>query len=297
MIKSMTGFANLTHEDTRATIGVTVRSVNHRYLDVQVRVPATFSPLEPRLRALVQQWVARGRVEVSVSVQLRQEPALLVDLNQPLAAAIAAAMDRARDAGIVAGALTPGDLLRLPQAFTVREQPAELDAAGTAELNAAIEHAVTAALADLDGMRAQEGERLRVDLDARRTAVVGMAEAVEAAAAAGEEHLKERLARRLDELTADLTVDRAALAQEVVRFAARSDISEEVVRFRAHAAQWAALSDGAEPCGRKLDFLLQEMNREINKMGSKADGAGVPELIVSAKAELEKMREQVQNVE
>jgi uncharacterized protein (TIGR00255 family) len=101
----------------------------------------------------------------------------------------------------------------------------------------------------------------------------------------------------VSDLTADLSVDKTALAQEVVRFAARSDISEEVVRFRAHTAQWAALSGSAEPCGRKLDFLLQEMNREINTMGSKADGPGVPELIVSAKAELEKMREQVQNVE
>jgi len=106
-----------------------------------------------------------------------------------------------------------------------------------------------------------------------------------------------RLAARVAELKGDIEADQAVIAQEIVRVAARSDISEEIVRFRAHLAHWQVLADGAEPCGRKLDFLLQEMNREINTIGSKADGVGVSELIVTTKAELEKMREQVQNVE
>jgi uncharacterized protein (TIGR00255 family) len=106
-----------------------------------------------------------------------------------------------------------------------------------------------------------------------------------------------RLRDRTAEISAQLPVDQAMLAQEIVRAAARSDISEEVTRFRAHLAHWVALADSSEPCGRKLDFLLQEMNREINTVGSKADGIHVSELIITAKAELEKMREQVQNVE
>jgi len=297
MIKSMTGFANQTHEDEKATIAVTIRSVNHRYLDVQMRVPSSMSHLESRLRALVQQHAARGRVEVGVSIQSRQEPVLSVELNQALANAVGAAIDRARDAGVVEGRLTPGDLLRFPQAFVIREQAVNLDEEGVKALEAAVESAVAATLQDLDGMRVREGNILRVDLDARRTAVADMVERVAGLAAAGEAGLKARLAQRVTELTSDLAVDKGSIAQEVVRFAARSDISEEVVRFRAHVSQWASLSESPEPCGRKLDFLLQEMNREINTMGSKADGPGVPELIVSAKAELEKMREQVQNVE
>jgi uncharacterized protein (TIGR00255 family) len=297
MIKSMTGFANQTHEDEKATIAVTIRSVNHRYLDVQMRVPSSMSHLESRLRALVQQHAARGRVEVGVSIQTRQEPVLSVELNQALANAVGAAIDRARDAGVVEGRLTPGDLLRFPQAFVIREQAVNLDEEGVKALEAAVEGAVAATLQDLDGMRVREGNILRVDLDARRTAVADMVERVAGLAAAGEAGLKARLAQRVTELTSDLAVDKGSIAQEVVRFAARSDISEEVVRFRAHVSQWASLSESPEPCGRKLDFLLQEMNREINTMGSKADGPGVPELIVSAKAELEKMREQVQNVE
>ena len=297
MIKSMTGFSNRTFEDGRATIGVTARSVNHRYLDVQMRVPASYSHLEQRLRATVQQHVARGRVEVAVSVQLRQEPAVSVELNQALVAAMSAAVERAREAGLVSGSLSASDLLRFPQAFTIREVPADLDEAGRADLDAAIARAVAETMVDLDGMRVHEGERLRADLDGRKTVVADMVEAIARAAREGESGVKARLEARLAELAADVTVDRAALAQEVVRFAARSDISEEVVRFRAHTAQWTTLSEAVEPCGRKLDFLLQEMNREVNTMGSKADGPGVPELVVAVKAELEKMREQAQNVE
>jgi uncharacterized protein (TIGR00255 family) len=297
MIKSMTGFASVSHEHERGSVGVTVRSVNHRYLDIQLRVPPSLSQLETRLRSCVQPRVARGRVELAVSVQLRQEPTLTVTINEAFTAALAKALDHARAAGLVQGALLPGDLLRFPQALTVREEAAELDDAAGAALEAAIVQAVEAALDDADVMRRHEGALLRADLDARKSAVAEAVEHVAGKAAAGQGELRERLARRVGELSADIATDPAAVAQEVVRFAARSDISEEVVRFRAHVNQWTSLTDSPEPCGRKLDFLLQEMNREVNTMGSKADGAGVPEAIIGIKAELEKMREQVQNVE
>jgi uncharacterized protein (TIGR00255 family) len=230
-------------------------------------------------------------------VQLRQEPTLTVSINEAFTAALAKALEHARGAGLVAGALLPGDLLRFPQALTVREDAAELDEDGRAALEGAIVQAVESALDQLDVMRRHEGALLRVDLDARKASVAEAVEQVARRAAAGQGELRERLARRVGELSADVATDPVAIAQEVVRFAARSDISEEVVRFRAHVNQWTSLTDGPEPCGRKLDFLLQEMNREVNTMGSKADGAGVPEAIIGLKAELEKMREQVQNVE
>jgi len=297
MMKSMTGFASVTREDDCASIGVTVRSVNHRYLDVQMRLPQVLSGIEPRLRAAVQQQVARGRVEVGVSMQMRQQAKIEVELNEVFAGALAKAMAHARTIGLVAGHLQPGDILRFPQALTVREQVVELDSAASAAVEAAVEGAIVQALRDLDVMRRREGAMLQKDLDARKEAIGAMMERVAGLAKAGDESLKERLSARISEMTADLNVDRGAVAQEVVRFVSRSDISEELVRFRAHVSQWTSLSDGPEPCGRKLDFLLQEMNREVNTTGSKADGAGVPELIISIKAELEKMREQVQNVE
>jgi uncharacterized protein (TIGR00255 family) len=156
---------------------------------------------------------------------------------------------------------------------------------------------VVEALADLDAMRAREGSHLRTDLDQRRAFVADLVERVAVAADEGRSAMEVRLRERVRELREELQADETAVAQEIVRSAARSDISEEVSRFRAHISHWVTLSDSPEPCGRKLDFLLQEMNREVNTMGSKADGLRVSELIISAKAELEKMREQVQNVE
>jgi len=297
MIKSMTGFASLTHEDERATIGVTVRAVNHRFLDLQLRIPQSLAEVEPRVRALLQKRLARGRVELQISVQLRTPAAPSVELNEDFAAALSAAIDRARERGLVAGTLTPGDLLRLPQAISVRDRAAEPDPGAEAQLTSSVEAAVDQALADLDAMRVREGGHLREDLDGRRQALASFIARVAGAADEGRTALETRLQDRVREISLELPVDEAMIAQEIVRTVQRSDISEEVTRFRAHLLHWEALSDGPEPCGRKLDFLLQEMNREVNTIGSKADGLRVSELIINAKAELEKMREQVQNIE
>ena len=297
MIKSMTGFASLTHEDERATLGVTVRAVNHRFLDLQLRIPQALGDLESRIRALLQKRLARGRVELAISVQMRAATAPTVELNEDFANALAAAVERARERGLVQGMLTPGDLLRLPQAIAVRERAVEADPAVEAQLASSLEAAIEQALADLDAMRVREGHHLRADLESRQQTLGDLIERLRAAADEGRLTLQARLQERINELALELPVDQQMVAQEIVRVAARSDISEEVTRFRAHLAHWSALADGEEPCGRKLDFLLQEMNREINTIGSKADGLRISELIINAKAELEKMREQVQNVE
>jgi uncharacterized protein (TIGR00255 family) len=297
MIKSMTGFASLTHEDERATLGVTVRAVNHRFLDLQLRIPQSLGDLESRVRGLLQKRLARGRVELAISVQLRAATTPMVELNEDFANALAAAVERARERGLVAGMLSPGDLLRMPQAIAIRDRPVEADPAVEAQLAESLEAAIEQALADLDAMRVREGQHLRADLDSRQQTLAELIERLRAAADEGRASLENRLQDRISELALELPVDQAMVAQEIVRMAARSDISEEVTRFRAHLAHWTALADGDEPCGRKLDFLLQEMNREINTIGSKADGLRVSELIINAKAELEKMREQVQNVE
>jgi uncharacterized protein (TIGR00255 family) len=295
MIKSMTGFAALTRDDEAATIAVTVKSVNHRFLDLQLRIPPAFAALEPRVRTIVQQKVSRGRVEVSVSVQQRRTPSLDVDLNEPFLQALGAALETARAGGHITGQMTPGDLLRFPQALSIRERQPET---GTDEdLLPKIEDAVRAAIESTDEMRAREGEFLRADLDRRRELLGDLFARLHAESESGLETLRVRLEERVRTLRADALADEGLVAQEIARFVGRSDITEEVVRFRGHLEHWRILSESTEPCGRKLDFLLQEMNREVNTVGSKAEGAGVPELIVSLKAELEKMREQVQNVE
>jgi uncharacterized protein (TIGR00255 family) len=296
MIKSMTGFASLTREFEAATISATIKSVNHRFLDVQLRIPASIAPLETKLRTLVQKRVARGRVEIVVGVQQRRAATLDVELNEEFLTALGGAIERARQQGYVAGEMTPGDLLRFPQALAIRERITEADA-DLALLTPLLENTVDAALDELDAMRNTEGSYLRTDLDARRTLLGELFERVAGAADQGMEGLQARLHERVRELRADALTDEALIAQEIAKFVGRSDITEEVVRFRGHLDHWQALSDGPEPCGRKLDFLLQEMNREVNTTGSKAEGPAVSEIIVSLKAELEKMREQVQNVE
>lgn len=291
----MTGFSSLTRDEESATLSVTIRAVNHRFLDLQLRVPASLSGVESKLRALVQQRVARGRIELAVSVQPRRQAVVDVEVNDAVIEALSAALDRARERGLVVGALAPGDILRFPQAVTVRERQEDVQADAT--LGPAVEAAVAAALDELDRMRVSEGAHLQVDLDARRAQLGDLFERAAQAASAGAVTLRARLAERVKDLQAEAGVDETAVIQEIVRFANRSDITEETVRFRAHLEHWRALSDSPEPCGRKLDFLLQEMNREVNTLGSKAEGAGVSEIVVSLKAELEKMREQVQNVE
>jgi len=297
MITSMTGFASATHEAECATTSVTVKSVNHRFLDLQLRVPSTLAAAENALRAQIQQRLARGRVEVTVAVQTRRVTTPVVELDEAFAARVGAAIERAREIGVVSGTLTAGDLLRFPQALAVRDAPVASPEDEAAQLRRGAETALAAALEALDAMRRREGELLRADLDARRATLAVAIERVAEAAAQGQGILRTRLHERIGDLGSGLTLDAAAVAQEVVRFVARSDISEELVRFRAHLVHWNDLAGGPEPCGRKLDFLLQEMNREVNTIGSKSEGLQVSPIIVDMKAELERMREQVQNVE
>ena len=295
MIKSMTGFAALTRDDEFATIAVTVKSVNHRFLDLQLRMPSSLAAAESKIRSVVQSRLSRGRIEVAITIQQRKTATVDVELNEPFLEGLKAALERAQERGYATGTIAVSDLLRFPQALTIRERTEETPE--TSPIVGRVEDALKAALDELETMRVREGGYLRADLDARRARLGDLFEQVSRAADDGIAGLQARLAERVRELKADALADEAAVAQEIARFVGRSDISEEVVRFRGHLEHWQALSDSAEPCGRKLDFLLQEMNREVNTVGSKAEGPAVSEIVVSLKAELEKMREQVQNVE
>ncbi|HIN10640.1 MAG TPA: YicC family protein [Acidobacteria bacterium] len=295
MIKSMTGFASVSREHKLATIGVTVRSVNHRYLDVQVRVSQLLAAQETELRGLVQRQVARGRVELAVTTRVITPPAVEIALNEPLVEALSAAVEQAHARGLAIGGLTSSDLLRFPGAMVVRER--ETDEASRTTIQRAVADAVDSALCELDEMRIREGGHLGADLNTRCATVADLVERLAVAAQTGEAGLVARLTNRVEELRGQSQVDEALVAQEVVRFAARSDVTEELTRLRGHLAHWSMLAASPDPCGRRLDFLLQEMNREVNTLGAKIEGTGVSELIVAAKAELEKLREQAQNVE
>jgi uncharacterized protein (TIGR00255 family) len=291
----MTGFASVSREETGEQVSVTVKSVNHRFLDVQVKMPGALASMESRVKALVQQRLTRGRIEVMLSWDQVEDTLREVVLNERLLAQINAAVDRAREQGLVAGALSASDLCRIPHVLEVRTVDAP---SGVSESTAALVEAVlTDALDALVVMRETEGRFLAEDVHGRLGTLLAFVDTVEREAANGQAALDARLRERLAALPADLQLDPTAVTQEVVRFVARSDIHEEISRMRGHVEHWRQLANGAEPCGRKLEFLVQEMNREINTIGSKAEGLKATELVVGAKAELERVREQVQNVE
>jgi uncharacterized protein (TIGR00255 family) len=297
VIRSMTGFASVSRELDGDTVHVTLKSVNHRFLDAAIRLPQAFQSLESRLKAVLQQRVARGRVEVHVSAEVTAPPEREVVLDEQLLAQIAAVVDNARGRGIITGTLTASDLLRLPQVLEVRSKPTTPGAGVPVALAGLVELALEDAIDALVGMRETEGRHLAADLAQRLATIACYVDDLEREAKSGQADLETRLRERIGGLSPDLQGDPTAVAQEIVRFVSRSDIDEEVVRLRGHLDHWKALAEAPEPCGRKLDFLVQEMNREINTIGSKVEGTRGGETVIAAKAELERIREQVQNVE
>jgi uncharacterized protein (TIGR00255 family) len=292
----MTGFASVSREDAGDKVSVMLKSVNHRFLDVQVKAPQSLSSIEQNVRAVIQQGLTRGRVEATIFVERTALPAREIVVDEPLLEKLSQALEGARARGLVTGALTASDVLRVPQAIEIRQR-SETPGIAPEGLAVLVETTVRSAVEALVVMRETEGRFLAGDLAAKLETIGGHVGQLERLAREGQEQLAGRLRERLASLPPDLAADQALLSQEVVRFVARSDVDEEIVRMRGHIEHWQALAAGAEPCGRKLDFLLQEMNREINTIGSKAEGPKATETVIAAKAELERLREQVQNVE
>ena len=297
MIRSMTGFASVDVEHPKMVLSVTLRSVNHRHLDLHVRLPSPLLALESLLRSQVQQQLARGRVELNVSAQFVQRANLEVEVNEALVERLSEALNRVRASGLSIADLTAGDLLHLPHAIEVRETTGDSEVAAQPDVIEVVTGAVGQALDELVTMRSTEGEYLLADLDSRCALVSELIAKLETSAAHAQGVLEARLGERLKQLVGESELDQGVVAQEIVKFVARSDIDEEIVRLKGHMVHWRTIVDDSLACGRRLDFLLQEMNREINTIGSKAEGLEVSKLIVSAKADLERLREQVQNVE
>jgi len=292
MIKSMTGYGRGEWQEGEKRLEVEVKSFNHRYLDISPRLPRRLNSLEAQVRNLIKQRVSRGRVEVSV----QSDDSSLVE--QKLELDIALAKDYHLALKTLQQELgTPGEirletLANFRDIFTRKEVETDLEKEW-----ASLQNALEAGLRSLEQMRRDEGLALRGDFLGRLTAIEEMTREIEKKAPLGLEAYRDRLAGRVQELSRGLPVDEVRLAQEVAYLAERSDITEELVRIRSHLNQFREMLDDSEPVGRKLEFLLQEINREANTIGSKASDAGIAQVAVEIKSELEKMREQVQNVE
>jgi uncharacterized protein (TIGR00255 family) len=291
MIRSMTGFGAGHGAAGAEAVDVEVRSVNHKFCEVKVRLPRELAALELDAARLVKERLARGGVDVSIR---RAGPAggLAPRVDLALAEAYARAFDELRARLGLAVGPTLADVAGAEGVLRLEEPALDLEAARTA-LRDALGDALDALLA----MRAREGEALARDLAGRLDAVEGLVARAAALVPQTVEHHRTRLAERVQELTRGVPLDPARLAQEVAVLADRTDVTEEVTRLRSHLAQARALLGGGEPAGRKLDFLVQEMHREVNTIGSKSQSAEIAAIVVIAKAEVERMREQVQNVE
>ncbi len=291
MIRSMTGFGAGHGESAGEEVDVEVRSVNHKFCEVKVRLPRELAPLETELARQVKERLARGGVEVTVR-RGTARGAKVPRVDAALAAEYARSFQAVgRELGLP-GEVTLGQVLAAEGVVTLEERAADLEAA-----RAAAAQALSRALEAVTAMREHEGEALGRDLTARLRTVEGWLARVAAAAPLSVEQQRARLQERVQELARGHVVDAARLATEVALFADRVDVAEELTRLRSHLSQLRGLMAGREPAGRKMDFLVQEMHREVNTVGSKSQSAEVAAAVVEMKAEIERMREQVQNVE
>lgn len=302
MIRSMTGYSSNRREEPEFSLSVSLKSTNHRFLDLQVRLPSALDPLELVVRRLVKERLARGHLEVTVSFERVGPPAL--ELNRRLLEGYAAACHTLRQEFGVLAPPDPVALLRIPG--IVGGSNGELPPGLLERIRAVLEHLMEQALAELNTMRAAEGEALERDLRARLERLQMLADDVAGQAAKVPELYRRRLEDRLRELSgpawAGPALDPGRLAQEVLYLASRSDVAEELTRLQSHLAQAGQLLDEGASVGKKLDFLLQEMNREANTILSKTTDApqAGPEIArqaIEMKTEIEKLREQVQNIE
>ena len=296
MIRSMTGFGRASFRVGNAAYDVEIRSVNHRYLDARVRLPRLLATLESALRESAARVFARGKVDISVVVPEggAPEPALEIDLD--VARAYAEAASTLSDGDGVKGPLEVGTLLTLP-GVTRFENPTVSVEDVQRELFGAVEEALQAT----DRMRATEGAALERELLERIETVLGIVEFLAERADTVQSAVRERLRKRAAQLTQETgLVDEARLHQEIVIAADRMDVMEEIVRLRSHVAQFreiVASGGPGKPVGRRLDFLMQELGREVNTIGSKGGDAPIAHQVVELKTQLERIREQVQNVE
>ena len=293
MIKSMTGFASAAATAGGVAVSVEIRTYNSRHLDIALRLPPGYTDLEERARALIAARLTRGRVEAKIHIEDASAALAAVEADLARARAVQAALDRVKAELGLPDPVTLEMLLGAGGILKTAQPEADLAAAGSL-----LEGLLIQVLEDLDGMRSAEGRALSLDLRTRLNAIEAALGEIsrhgEGLSAVYQERLKDRVAV----LTQGwVEIDSTRIAQEAALLADRCDISEEIVRAGSHLQQFRAIMGSAEAGGRKLNFLLQELNREFTTMGSKIGNAAAAHEIVAVKTELEKIREQIQNVE
>lgn len=292
MVKSMTGYGRSEWNHDIGHVIVEIRTINHRYLEFFLRIPKEFATFEDEIKKTIQEQVKRGRVECTISLEYKHGKKVTTDVNWRVVDNYIKAAEQIRERFQLADHLRLDTIFTLPDVFS----PAQQD---NLELfKEDILNTVRSATDALTTMRATEGHVLKLDAIQKITSIQRRIDEIRALAPQVVTHYQERLKSRIKELLHDtIEIDPARLWSEVVLFADKSNIDEEIVRLDSHCKQYFAFLELKEPMGRKLDFLLQEMNREINTIGSKANNLSIAQHVIEIKSDIEKLREQVQNME
>lgn len=292
MIKSMTGYGSAKGIVGGLEISVELKSVNNRYLDTSVRMPRSFMFAEDAVKAAVQSHISRGKVDVFVSVDSSAADDMTVKVNEPLLRGYLAALNHISDEYSLPNDVSALSVSRFPDVLVVEKKDVDADA-----ISAGISEVAELALQDFDAMRTREGEKLRDDVLNRLDTINELVTAVETEAPKTVEEYRARLTQHMMDVLGTAGIDESRILAEAAIFADHIAVDEETVRLRSHMAQLRTMINGNSPTGRKIDFLIQEFNREANTIGSKCQNSEIAHVVVDLKSEIEKIREQIQNIE
>ena len=292
MIKSMTGYGRAKETLNKRDITVEVRSVNNRYLDCSVKLPRMYGFAEDAIKGRVQKAISRGKVDVFVSVDASAADVAKVSVNRELAASYVTALQELAEVCGIETKVTPEQLSRFPDVLTVTKEDEDLETV-TADLCQVLDEA----LESYNAMRAVEGKKLAEDIGSRLNTIEILTGEVEQRSPETVTEYRQKLTARMQEVLQAANIDEQRILTEAAIYADKIAVDEETVRLRSHVAQLRTMLESDDPMGRKMDFLIQEVNREANTTGSKCNDVAIARVVVNLKAEVEKIREQVQNVE
>jgi len=292
MLKSMTGYGRKVSEFEKRDITVEIHSINHRYLDLTIKAPRVYSFLEDPVKKAVSAVIARGKVDVYIGIKDKEDASVKISLNTPTVEGYLSAAKALNEKYGVAYDLTASSVLRLPDTMIIDKDEPDTD-----EITSQVISTLNEALCAYDSVRAEEGERLCTDILYRAKLIADMVNFVEERSPDTVEEYRAKIAQRMSEILGDTDIAEQRILSEAAVFADKVSVTEEIVRLRSHLKQLDNMVNGNVPSGRKLDFLIQEINRESNTIGSKASDYPITKTVVDIKAEIEKIREQIQNIE
>ena len=292
MIRSMTGFGRAHISVEGYNITVEIRSVNNRYFDFYAKMPRTFSFLEEKVKSLLSTEISRGKVECSLQIETTADESVIVSINEPLAVGYVKAVEELAEKFEVKNDLTALSLARFSDILSITKAPVDEE-----DLWNKVQVAVKEALTEFIKMREIEGEKLKADVLSRAGLIINNVAYIEERSPETVKAYSEKLLERMKTVLGDTQVDEARILTEAAIYADKVAVAEETVRLRSHIDQLHSMLDSNEAVGRKLDFLVQEINREANTIGSKAQDVDIARRVIDIKAEVEKIREQIQNIE